>query len=210
MLTGDSHLSTAHGVQCYICVFPTSTSGGCSACPALSPSPLPLWQYPPSTSVAGFHLGRHSLVSSVRCWLCASGVFSLALRNAAVGLDHIDKPANMRQWVEFHNGVAAGLRIAPGISKVSQSEAPICCKCMHKPSLHFPSTLPPFSLPTHHPLFPFLPSHPSPIPLPPHTHVYPHSWTPRGSYSTTPQRRIPPTPMLVSSWHSGSTATWPH
>ncbi len=40
-------------------------------------------------------------------------------KNSAVGLDHIDKPADMSVWAEFHNGVAAGLKIAPGMSQVS-------------------------------------------------------------------------------------------
>ena len=44
-------------------------------------------------------------------------------RNATVGLDHVDKPADMTQWAEFHNGVAAGLKIAASISEVSE------CKC---------------------------------------------------------------------------------
>ena len=39
-------------------------------------------------------------------------------KNSAVGLDHIDKPADMSVWAEFHNGVAAGLKIAPGMSQV--------------------------------------------------------------------------------------------
>ncbi len=40
-------------------------------------------------------------------------------KNSTVGLDHIDKPADMSLWAEFHNGVAAGLKIAPGMSQVS-------------------------------------------------------------------------------------------
>ena len=40
-------------------------------------------------------------------------------KNSAVGLEHVDKPADMSTWAEFHNGVAAGLKIAPGISQVS-------------------------------------------------------------------------------------------
>lgn len=38
---------------------------------------------------------------------------------ASVSLDNIDTPANMTDWPEFHNGVAAGLKIIPGISTVS-------------------------------------------------------------------------------------------
>ena len=38
-----------------------------------------------------------------------------------MGLEHVDAPADMRVWPEFHNGVAAGLRIAPGISQVWES-----------------------------------------------------------------------------------------
>nr|XP_022333509.1 anaphase-promoting complex subunit 1-like [Crassostrea virginica]XP_022333510.1 anaphase-promoting complex subunit 1-like [Crassostrea virginica] len=33
-------------------------------------------------------------------------------RNATVDLTHIDTPANMNSWPQFHNGVAAGLRMA--------------------------------------------------------------------------------------------------
>lgn len=33
-------------------------------------------------------------------------------RNATVDLTHIDTPANMSSWPQFHNGVAAGLRMA--------------------------------------------------------------------------------------------------
>ena len=33
-------------------------------------------------------------------------------RNATVDLTHIDTPANMSAWPQFHNGVAAGLRMA--------------------------------------------------------------------------------------------------
>lgn len=39
-------------------------------------------------------------------------------RNASVGLDHVDKPPDMVKWAEFHNGVAAGLQLAHGSSKV--------------------------------------------------------------------------------------------
>ena len=37
----------------------------------------------------------------------------MCCRNTTVGLEHVDKPVNMSQWAEFHNGVATGLRIAP-------------------------------------------------------------------------------------------------
>ncbi|XP_048246060.1 anaphase-promoting complex subunit 1-like [Haliotis rufescens] len=40
-------------------------------------------------------------------------------RNTTVDLTHIDTPANMAAWPQFHNGVAAGLRIA----NVSQVES---------------------------------------------------------------------------------------
>jgi len=33
-------------------------------------------------------------------------------RNTTVDLSHIETPANMTHWPLFHNGVAAGLRIA--------------------------------------------------------------------------------------------------
>lgn len=40
-------------------------------------------------------------------------------RNASVGLDHVEKPAGMTVWAEFHNGAAAGLKISPNLSQVS-------------------------------------------------------------------------------------------
>ncbi|KAL3875250.1 hypothetical protein ACJMK2_038174 [Sinanodonta woodiana] len=42
--------------------------------------------------------------------LCLTGVASP--RNTTVDLTHIDTPVNMSAWPHFHNGVAAGLRIA--------------------------------------------------------------------------------------------------
>ncbi|XP_048585959.1 anaphase-promoting complex subunit 1 isoform X2 [Nematostella vectensis] len=42
-------------------------------------------------------------------------------RNTVVGLDHVDCPADMRVWPQFHNGVAAGLKIAPGISQIDST-----------------------------------------------------------------------------------------
>ncbi|XP_031572163.1 anaphase-promoting complex subunit 1-like [Actinia tenebrosa] len=42
-------------------------------------------------------------------------------RNTTVGLDHVDTPADMKVWPQFHNGVAAGLRIAPGISQIDSA-----------------------------------------------------------------------------------------
>ncbi|XP_060071238.1 anaphase-promoting complex subunit 1-like isoform X2 [Ylistrum balloti] len=42
--------------------------------------------------------------------LCLTG--KAPPRNATVDLTHIDTPANMSAWPQFHNGVAAGLRIA--------------------------------------------------------------------------------------------------
>lgn len=41
-----------------------------------------------------------------------------AIRNSAVGLEHVETPADMKMWPQFHNGVATGLRIAQGISQV--------------------------------------------------------------------------------------------
>ena len=35
-----------------------------------------------------------------------------------ISLDHVDAPNDMLVWPAFHNGVAAGLRIIPGISQV--------------------------------------------------------------------------------------------
>ena len=40
-------------------------------------------------------------------------------RNASVGLDHMEKPAGMTVWAEFHNGAAAGLKISPHLSQVT-------------------------------------------------------------------------------------------
>ena len=42
-------------------------------------------------------------------------------RNASVGLDHVEKPPGMTVWAEFHNGVAAGLKISPSLSQVRGS-----------------------------------------------------------------------------------------
>ena len=36
----------------------------------------------------------------------------MLFRNTTVDLSHIDTPPNMTAWPLFHNGVAAGLRIA--------------------------------------------------------------------------------------------------
>ena len=33
-------------------------------------------------------------------------------------MEHVEKPPGMTDWPEFHNGVAAGLKIGLGISKV--------------------------------------------------------------------------------------------
>ena len=51
---------------------------------------------------------------------------SVPPKNSTVGLDHIDKPADMSMWAEFHNGVAAGLKIDPDISQVSESFLLLC------------------------------------------------------------------------------------
>ena len=40
-------------------------------------------------------------------------------RNASIGLDHVEKPAGMTVWAEFHNGAAAGLKISTVLSEVS-------------------------------------------------------------------------------------------
>ncbi|KAL5463582.1 hypothetical protein EMCRGX_G032493 [Ephydatia muelleri] len=42
-------------------------------------------------------------------------------RNATIGFDHIEKPSDMQQWPQFHNGVAAGLKIAPCISEMDST-----------------------------------------------------------------------------------------
>ncbi|XP_062502320.1 anaphase-promoting complex subunit 1-like isoform X2 [Corticium candelabrum] len=42
-------------------------------------------------------------------------------RNTAVNLDHIDTPAGMTDWPEFHNGVACGLVIDPRMKEVNSA-----------------------------------------------------------------------------------------
>ncbi|GAB6031587.1 Anaphase-promoting complex subunit 1 [Chamberlinius hualienensis] len=42
-------------------------------------------------------------------------------RNTTVDLSHIDVPANMNMWPTFHNGVAAGLRIAHNSSDIDST-----------------------------------------------------------------------------------------
>ncbi|CAH3188191.1 unnamed protein product, partial [Porites evermanni] len=42
-------------------------------------------------------------------------------RNTSVGLEHVETPMDMKVWPLFHNGVAAGLRIAQGISKIDST-----------------------------------------------------------------------------------------
>ena len=42
-------------------------------------------------------------------------------RNTAVNLDHIDTPAGMTDWPEFHNGVACGLVIDPRMKEVHET-----------------------------------------------------------------------------------------
>ncbi|XP_044177050.1 anaphase-promoting complex subunit 1-like isoform X2 [Acropora millepora] len=42
-------------------------------------------------------------------------------RNTTVGLEHVETPVDMKMWPLFHNGVAAGLRIAQGISQVDST-----------------------------------------------------------------------------------------
>ena len=44
--------------------------------------------------------------------------FLFFFRNTTVGLEHVETPVDMKMWPLFHNGVAAGLRIAQGISQV--------------------------------------------------------------------------------------------
>ena len=50
-------------------------------------------------------------------------------RNASVGLDHMEKPAGMTVWAEFHNGAAAGLKISPHLSQVTMIKN--FCACTH-------------------------------------------------------------------------------
>jgi len=42
-------------------------------------------------------------------------------RNTTVGLEHVETPVDMKMWPQFHNGVAAGLRIAQGISQIDST-----------------------------------------------------------------------------------------
>ncbi|KAL9954101.1 hypothetical protein ACROYT_G041596 [Oculina patagonica] len=42
-------------------------------------------------------------------------------RNTTVGLEHVETPADMKMWPQFHNGVATGLRIAQGISQIDST-----------------------------------------------------------------------------------------
>ncbi|XP_033102759.1 anaphase-promoting complex subunit 1-like [Anneissia japonica] len=42
-------------------------------------------------------------------------------RNNTINFSHIDVPTNMEAWPSFHNGVAAGLKIAPGASQVDST-----------------------------------------------------------------------------------------
>ncbi|XP_022110916.1 anaphase-promoting complex subunit 1-like isoform X2 [Acanthaster planci] len=42
-------------------------------------------------------------------------------RNNAISFLHIDVPTNMSSWPSFHNGVAAGLKIAPGCSQIDST-----------------------------------------------------------------------------------------
>lgn len=42
-------------------------------------------------------------------------------RNTTVGLEHVETPVDMKVWPQFHNGVAAGLRIAQGISQIDST-----------------------------------------------------------------------------------------
>ncbi|KAH8030098.1 hypothetical protein HPB51_006530 [Rhipicephalus microplus] len=51
--------------------------------------------------------------------LCLTG--RVPLRNATVDMSHIEVPPNMNTWPLFHNGVAAGLRVAPDASDVDSS-----------------------------------------------------------------------------------------
>ena len=46
-------------------------------------------------------------IFNILCFL-----FNIICRNTTVDLSHIETPANMTHWPLFHNGVAAGLRIA--------------------------------------------------------------------------------------------------
>ncbi|XP_038074683.1 anaphase-promoting complex subunit 1-like isoform X2 [Patiria miniata] len=42
-------------------------------------------------------------------------------RNNTISFLHIDVPTNMSSWPSFHNGVAAGLKIAPGCSQIDST-----------------------------------------------------------------------------------------
>lgn len=51
--------------------------------------------------------------------LCLTG--KTPHNGAAVDMTHIDVPANMSLWPQFHNGVAAGLRVSPGTKYVDSN-----------------------------------------------------------------------------------------
>ena len=55
----------------------------------------------------------------------------LSFRNTTVGLEHVETPVDMKMWPLFHNGVAAGLRIAQGISQVRMRDwLAVCGACV--------------------------------------------------------------------------------
>lgn len=66
-------------------------------------------------------------------------------RNTTVGMEHVEKPADMTMWPDFHNGVAAGLCLARSSSEVSPDPTHALTHILHT---HFLlSHLAPYSLP---------------------------------------------------------------
>ena len=57
-------------------------------------------------------------------------------RNATIAFEHISVPDNMMHWPTFHNGVAAGLRITPQLSKVGGSTNLCSVTSLSFPVLH--------------------------------------------------------------------------
>lgn len=65
--------------------------------------------------------------------LCFSAPGRAPPRNAMVDLNsgNIDVPPNMTNWPSFHNGVAAGLKIAPASQVSSKLQALCLLSCEH-------------------------------------------------------------------------------
>ena len=75
-------------------------------------------------SVTRYALFRRPIITSIAGhYIC---IYLLSThRNTTVDLTHIETPANMNYWPQFHNGVAAGLKVA-NMSQVFKH-----CNIMH-------------------------------------------------------------------------------